>query len=291
MATPELKPTRLASADDRPASHAVSKPKAADDQTDEHAAATKHAKSKSTDTSRDADDVPIAKTKTKRGVQLADIGTDDTTAKRHTGTRSGRSTNSDDSDDTTTDKKGRRTAHGRPAAADDSDEPATGKNRKGTHGKADVTDDSGSASKTRKGAHGTKLAATDDSEEDNSPSRKTAHGKKASDDDTDAKPSRSSKKDEEKSAPERVFVQVAGGANKDDMDKAWAGLKKKAPDLMKGHTPQTAPVHATNRLLVGPFKNDDEAQAFVNKMAAKGLSGFTVKTPKGTKVEKVDSGQ
>ncbi len=75
------------------------------------------------------------------------------------------------------------------------------------------------------------------------------------------------------------------------MDKAWAGLKKKAPDLMKGHTPQTAPVHATNRLLVGPFKSDEEAQAFVNKMAGKGLSGFTVKTPKGTKVEKIDSSQ
>jgi len=57
---------------------------------------------------------------------------------------------------------------------------------------------------------------------------------------------------------------------------------------MKGRTAQTMPIHATNRLMVGPFKSEDEAQAFVNKLAGKGLSGFTVKTGKGQKVEMVD---
>jgi hypothetical protein len=68
-------------------------------------------------------------------------------------------------------------------------------------------------------------------------------------------------------------------------------VKKKAPELMKGRTPSTTPLKATNRLLVGPFKDEDEAQAFVNKMATKGLSGFTFKSTNGQKVEKVDSGK
>ena len=75
------------------------------------------------------------------------------------------------------------------------------------------------------------------------------------------------------------------------MDKAWTGVRKKAPDLMKGRTPSTTPLRFTNRLLVGPFKDEDEAQGFVNKMAGKGLSGFVFKSAKGQKVEKVDAGK
>ena len=183
------------------------------------------------------------------------------------------------------------------AAADDGsdDGAATRKARKGAHDRSASSDDDATttATKGRKGARAPKLADAD-SDDGAARTRKGKHDKKTADDDSDAKSSRSSKsskKDEDKSAPERVFVQVAGGANKDDMDKAWAGLKKKAPDLMKGHTPQTMPVHATNRLMVGPFKSEDEAQAFVNKMAGKGLSGFTVKTNKGQKVDKVDAGR
>jgi Flp pilus assembly protein TadD len=94
----------------------------------------------------------------------------------------------------------------------------------------------------------------------------------------------------EKSPAERVYVQIAGGANKADMDKAWSGVKTKAPELMKDRAPSTTPLRATNRLLVGPFKDEAEAQAFVNKMAGKGLSGFTFKSAKGQKVEKLGGG-
>jgi len=277
--TPTPKPTRIATAE------TSTRRKPVEDQSADTTPPAKHAKGRAS--ASDADDAPVP-TKSKRGTPLASDGTDDSTAKRHA--RTAKSTGADEADDATTgDRKGRKGAHGKLAAADDGDAPTKG--RKGKHDTADATDDSGSASKSRKGAHGTRLAATDDGDDGTSKSLKGAHGKKASDDDSDSRSSRSSKKDDAKASPERVFVQVAGGANKDDMDKAWTGLKKKAPDLMKGHTPQTAPVHATNRLLVGPFKSDEEAQAFVNKMAAKGLSGFTVKTPKGTKVEKIDGGQ
>jgi len=144
-----------------------------------------------------------------------------------------------------------------------------------------TADDDGA--RTKKGAK-SKASSVDDA--DDARARATKSGKSAKAADKTA----SGKATSEKAGAERVYVQVAGGANRDDMDKAWAGVKKKAPELMKGRTPSTTPLKATNRLLVGPFKDESEAQAFVNKMAAKGLSGFTFKSGKGQKVEKVDAG-
>jgi Flp pilus assembly protein TadD len=127
-------------------------------------------------------------------------------------------------------------------------------------------------------------AASDDADDSSAKGRKAtaAHKGKASDDEDDTKAS---------AKGSRIYVQVAGGANKADMDKAWAGVKKKAPELMKGKSPSTTPLRATHRLMVGPFKDEAEAQAFVNKMSGKGLSGFVVKTSKGQKVEKVGNGK
>ena len=153
---------------------------------------------------------------------------------------------------------------------------------KSRHGKHHVaakvvckaSDDEDAKPVAKKGAK----ASTDDADDSSAKGKKGAHKGKTSDDEDDAKAS---------AKGSHIYVQVAGGANKADMDKAWAGVKKKAPELMKGKTPSTTPLRATHRLVVGPFKDEAEAQAFVNKMSGKGLSGFVVKTGKGQKVEKV----
>ena len=88
-------------------------------------------------------------------------------------------------------------------------------------------------------------------------------------------------------APERVWVQVAGGATKADLPKAWAKLKGKTPPLAKGQSATTTPLRFTNRLLVGPFKTADDAQAYVNRMSKSGLSGFVFTSAKGQKVEQL----
>ena len=277
VATPEPKAIRLAAADDQPASPSTDAP------------TPKHAKAKPA-ASAGEDELPPARTTGKHATPSASTDDSEPVSKPRRGARGTKSASIDTTDDTATDARTRKTAHGKVASADDGEDQATTKDRRHAHGKSTATDDADTSTRSRKGGRGTKLAAADDGTGDaDIKSRKGTHGRTASDD--DAASSKSAKKESAKAAPERVFVQVAGGANKDDMDKAWAGLKKKAPDLMKGHTPQTTPVKATNRLLVGPFKSEDEAQAFVNKMAGKGLSGFTVKTGKGQKVEKVDSGQ
>jgi Flp pilus assembly protein TadD len=94
---------------------------------------------------------------------------------------------------------------------------------------------------------------------------------------------------ETKGEPARVWVQVAGGANEGDLRKAWAALQSKAPDLFRGRQGWSTPLRATNRVLTGPFKSDDEAQAFVNRLAKAGLSGFVFTSTKGQKIDRLGS--
>jgi len=89
----------------------------------------------------------------------------------------------------------------------------------------------------------------------------------------------------------RVWVQVAGGANQAALEKAWNGLKAKAPDLFRNRQGWSTPLRATNRVLTGPFKSEDEAQAFVNQMAKAGLSGFVFTSTKGQKVDRLGGGK
>lgn len=86
--------------------------------------------------------------------------------------------------------------------------------------------------------------------------------------------------------PERHWVQVAGGANVAGLPAAWAIMAAKAPAL-KGRQAWTTPLRATNRLLTGPFKTDDEAQAFVNTLRKSGVQAFAFTSEVGQKVARV----
>jgi nucleoid-associated protein YgaU len=87
--------------------------------------------------------------------------------------------------------------------------------------------------------------------------------------------------------PSRIWVQVAGGANRDALPREFARLKAKAPKIFAGKTAWTTPLHATNRLLVGPFDTDAEARDFVNQLAKADLAGFSWTSPKGQAIEKL----
>jgi tetratricopeptide (TPR) repeat protein len=90
-----------------------------------------------------------------------------------------------------------------------------------------------------------------------------------------------------KGNPARVWVQVAGGANEAALDKAWNALRAKAPELFRNRQGWSTPLRVTNRVLTGPFKSEEEAQAFVNQMAKAGLSGFVFTSAKGQKVDRL----
>jgi hypothetical protein len=87
--------------------------------------------------------------------------------------------------------------------------------------------------------------------------------------------------------PSRHWVQVAGGADKAALPRELARLRTKAPKLLAARGGWTAPLNATNRLLVGPFKSSGEAQAFVNQLKAADLSAFAWTSAAGEKIEKL----
>ncbi|WP_066720456.1 SPOR domain-containing protein [Sphingomonas pituitosa] len=111
-------------------------------------------------------------------------------------------------------------------------------------------------------------------------------------DEADARPVKGKKPepkkpDPKKADPERVWVQVASGANESTVDRAWKSVSAKAPKLFRTHGGWWMPFKATNRIVTGPFKTSGEAQAFVNKLAGEGVSAFVVTSEAGQKVAKI----
>ncbi|QHL89588.1 tetratricopeptide repeat protein [Sphingomonas changnyeongensis] len=98
----------------------------------------------------------------------------------------------------------------------------------------------------------------------------------------DPKKAEARKKPEPK-VPPRIWVQVAGGANRADMPKEWKRLTGQAPAALKGRQASLAP----GRLLVGPFKSDGEAQDFVRTLRKSGVGAFQWDSPAGADVRKL----
>jgi len=90
-----------------------------------------------------------------------------------------------------------------------------------------------------------------------------------------------------KKEPQRYWVQVATGAFRPDLGKEWAKLKAKYPAILGKRTAWTTPLNHTNRLLIGPFKSDDEAQSFVNKAAGSGFGTSTFTSSPGQSVQPI----
>ena len=86
--------------------------------------------------------------------------------------------------------------------------------------------------------------------------------------------------------PSRIWVQVAGGANEGDLPKQWAKVRAKSK-AFGSRGGWTTPLRATNRILTGPFKSDDEAQSFVNSVAKDGISAFVFVSDAGQKITKL----
>jgi Flp pilus assembly protein TadD len=87
--------------------------------------------------------------------------------------------------------------------------------------------------------------------------------------------------------PSRVWVQVAGGADRAAFPHEFDRLKTKAPKLLGGRSAWAAKLNATNRLLVGPFADAEAAQDFVNALRKADLSAFAWTSEAGEKVEKL----
>lgn len=107
----------------------------------------------------------------------------------------------------------------------------------------------------------------------------TAKGKKAKADED--KPKARGK------VPERYWVQVASGRNRNDLPKAWTAVKAKSRALLGKRVPYTVPVGNTNRLLIGPFDSTSDARDLVNKLGAAGVSSFPWTSEAGEEVDRL----
>ncbi|PSJ38382.1 SPOR domain-containing protein [Allosphingosinicella deserti] len=145
------------------------------------------------------------------------------------------------------------------------------------------------APKAEKLASLTKPAALKDDKAGKAPADKAPAGKAPAAKSAAAKKGAEPAVKKPAAEPARVWVQVAGGANKTTLPKEYDRLKAKAPKLLATRSAWTAPLKATNRLLVGPFKTEKEAQAFVNELSKSKLSGFAWSSAVGEKVEKLSA--
>ena len=91
----------------------------------------------------------------------------------------------------------------------------------------------------------------------------------------------------ERANPERIWVQIAGGANEGDLRRAYAAVKAKAPAVIGSRGGWTTPLRATNRVLTGPFKSAAEARAFVNDLNKAGVGAFTFTSDPGQPVKRL----
>ena len=138
-----------------------------------------------------------------------------------------------------------------------------------------------------------KLAATRAAADKRAAERKAAADKKALADKKAAAEKKAladkaaAEKKIERTNPERIWVQVAGGASERDLPKAYAAVKARAPAVFGSRGGYTTPLRATNRVLTGPFKTDAEARAFVNDLSRAGVSAFTFTSDAGQPVKKL----
>ncbi len=185
--------------------------------------------------------------------------------------------------------KGRATTRGKAALRGKSAtkcETADAKSARDTKGEEVALDKNGCPLPATKGKAGTRSRAELATTRGKAGAKGKASAKCETADAKGAKADAATKGD-----PARVWVQVAGGANQAALEKAWNGLKTKAPDLFRNRQGWSTPLRATNRVLTGPFKSEDEAQAFVNQLAKAGLSGFVFTSAKGQKIDRLGSGK
>ena len=83
-------------------------------------------------------------------------------------------------------------------------------------------------------------------------------------------------------APARIWVQLATGGNGGDFTR----MRARAPAL-SGRQAWSAPLGATNRLLVGPFASSRDAQALVNQLRAQDVSGLVWTSAAGQSIQRL----
>lgn len=89
--------------------------------------------------------------------------------------------------------------------------------------------------------------------------------------------------------PSRIWVQLAAAQDKDAFPAEFKRLKAKAGKALASQSAWTTPLKATNRLLVGPFKTEQEARDLVNLLSKVQISSYSWVSEAGQKIDKLSA--
>ena len=90
-------------------------------------------------------------------------------------------------------------------------------------------------------------------------------------------------------APKRLWIQLASGTNEAALASEFSKIAAREPDLFKGIRPYVSEVGGKTKLLIGPFKSDDDSETFVANLADARINGFSWTSPEGQPVRKLSS--
>jgi hypothetical protein len=84
--------------------------------------------------------------------------------------------------------------------------------------------------------------------------------------------------------PSRIWVQVATGGNRKALGHDWDRITDKAKKQFRGKKGYLVDWGRTNRLVTGPFADEDKAQDFVTELRKAGISTFMFTSDDGEEV-------
>ena len=84
--------------------------------------------------------------------------------------------------------------------------------------------------------------------------------------------------------PSRVWVQVATGGNRKALGHDWDRITDKAAKAFRGKKGYVVDWGRTNRLVTGPFADEDKAQDFVDELRKAGIRTFMFTSDDGEEV-------
>jgi hypothetical protein len=84
--------------------------------------------------------------------------------------------------------------------------------------------------------------------------------------------------------PSRIWVQVATGGNRKALGQDWDRITDKAKMQFRGKKGYLVDWGRTNRLVTGPFTDEDKAQDFVTELKKAGISTFMFTSDDGEEV-------
>jgi Flp pilus assembly protein TadD len=88
-------------------------------------------------------------------------------------------------------------------------------------------------------------------------------------------------------SPRRHWVQLASGPNANALPEQLRRSRSRADDLLDGISGYVAEDPGRARLLIGPFRNEDEAQIFADDLESVGVRAFRWTNPQGQLIRKI----